>query len=488
MELGDITDVGVVGAGTMGAGIAQVFAQAGYAVRWYNRSAAGLQRGLSRIRDNQSLLIRHGVLTAGQAEVALARLYPTEALADLAGVQLVSESIAEDLPAKQALFKALDRLCGGATIFTTNTSGLSISRIAEAVSQPGRFAGLHYANPPHIIPIVEIITGEETSAATCEVLTALARRLGKRPVLVRHEVPGFIANRLQFALMREALHLIEAGVASVADVDAAIKHGIGLRWALFGPLEIADLGGLDVFDAIAGYLFQDLNSAAEVPSVLHRRVAEGRLGVKSGSGFYTYTPEQGQALAARRDEGLLALLRVRQQAEGTAPMSGIWPEAAGDVAAIRRLHAEAFGRPDEANLVDALRTAGALRIGLVAVEDGTVVGHIAFSPVAVRDGTSTLNALGLAPMAVLPGWQRRGIGSRLVRAGLAACGETPYGLVFVLGAPQFYGRFGFKPAKPLGINWEHAGPSDAFMVQALKRGALRGIRGVVAYRPEFDGL
>ena len=315
MQLEDITDVGVVGAGTMGAGMAQIFAQAGYTVRWYNRSAAGLQRGLARIQDNQSLLIRHGALTADEAEAALARLHPSEALADLAGVQLVSESIAEDLPAKQALFEALDGLCGGATVFTTNTSGLSISRLAEAVSQPQRFAGLHCANPAHIIPVAEIIKGEETSDATCEVLTALARRLGKRPVLVQREVPGFISNRLQFALLREALHLIEAGVASAADVDAAIKHGIGLRWALFGPLEIADLGGLDVFDAIAGYLFQDLSNTAEVPSTLHRRVAEGRLGVKSGSGFYDYTPERAQALAAWRDEALLALLRVKQQAE-----------------------------------------------------------------------------------------------------------------------------------------------------------------------------
>ena len=314
MEFEDITDVGVVGAGTMGVGMAQVFVQAGYTVRWHNRSAAGLQRGLARIRDNQNLLIRHGILTTGAAEAALARLHPTEALADLAGVQLVSESITEDLPAKQALFQALDKLCGDATIFTTNTSGLSISRLAEAVSQPERFAGLHCANPPHIIPIAEIIKGEETAAATCEVLTALARRLGKRPVLVQREVPGFISNRLQFALLREALHLIETGVASAADVDAAIKHGIGLRWALFGPLEIADLGGLDVFDAIAGYLFQDLSHAAEAPPVLRSRVAQGRLGVKSGSGFYSYTPEQGQALAAQRDEALLALLRVKQQA------------------------------------------------------------------------------------------------------------------------------------------------------------------------------
>ena len=169
-------------------------------------------------------------------------------------------------------------------------------------------------------------------------------------------------------------------------------------------------------------------------------------------------------------------------------MIGIRPETPSDVAAIRRVHVEAFGQPDEAALVDALRAAGALRISLVADEEGVVVGHVGFSPVVIRNGVSTINALGLAPMAVLPGRQRRGIGSRLVRAGLAACGETPYGLVFVLGAPRFYGRFSFKTAAPLGITWEHGGPPGAFMVQALRRGALRGLRGVVAHRPEFDGL
>lgn len=166
----------------------------------------------------------------------------------------------------------------------------------------------------------------------------------------------------------------------------------------------------------------------------------------------------------------------------------IRPETADDIAAIRRVHGVAFAQPDEADLVDALRSAGSLRVALAAIEAGAVVGHIAFSPVVIRDGASTRNALGLAPMAVLPGWQRRGIGARLVRAGLAACGQTPYGLVFVLGAPKFYGRFGFKPAEYLDLTWEHGGPPGAFMVQALRRGMLSGIGGVVAYRPEFDGL
>ena len=169
-------------------------------------------------------------------------------------------------------------------------------------------------------------------------------------------------------------------------------------------------------------------------------------------------------------------------------MIGIRSETPSDVAAIRRVHVEAFGQPDEADLVDALRAAGALRISLVAAENGKVVGHIAFSPMAIRSGASTINALGLAPMAVLPGWQRRSIGSRLARAGLTACSETPYGLVFVLGAARFYGRFGFKPAQSLGLTWEPGGPPGAVMVQALRRFLLPGIGGVVAYRPEFDGL
>lgn len=169
-------------------------------------------------------------------------------------------------------------------------------------------------------------------------------------------------------------------------------------------------------------------------------------------------------------------------------MIDIRPETPSDAAAIRRVHVEAFGQPHEADLVDALRAAGALRVSLVAAEAGAVVGHVAFSPVVIRGGASTTNALGLAPLAVLPGWQRRGIGSRLARAGLTACGDTPYGLVFVLGAPRFYGRFGFQPAQSLGLTWEHGGPPGAFMVQALRRLMLPGIGGMVAFRPEFDGL
>jgi putative acetyltransferase len=160
-------------------------------------------------------------------------------------------------------------------------------------------------------------------------------------------------------------------------------------------------------------------------------------------------------------------------------------ETPEDITAIHHIHTAAFGRPNEAELVDALRRNNALTISLVAVQDGRLVGHIAFSPVTITSSTATIEALGLAPMAVLPAYQRRGIGSQLVEAGLTTCHLTPYGVVVVLGHPSYYPRFGFTPAKPLGIVWEHDAPDEAFMVQEIKEGALAQSRGVVQYRPEF---
>jgi putative acetyltransferase len=164
------------------------------------------------------------------------------------------------------------------------------------------------------------------------------------------------------------------------------------------------------------------------------------------------------------------------------------PEESGDSAAIHDVNTLAFGQSQEADLVDALRSNGGLTISLVAVQDGRIVGHIAFSPVTITSDTGTMDAIGLAPMAVLPEYQRRGIGSKLVEAGLHACHNTLYGVVVVLGHTQYYPRFGFTPAKPHGVVWEHDVSEEVFMVKELKTGALAQTKGVVKYRPEFEAV
>jgi 3-hydroxybutyryl-CoA dehydrogenase len=313
MEISNITRVGVVGAGTMGSGIAEIFAESGYEVIWYNRSEAGMQRGLARIRSNQQILMHHNILTPTDAEAVLARLYPTDDLEALSTVGLVSQSVAEDLALKRELWGKLDCLCHPEAILTTNTSGLSITSIAAALSNSTRFAGMHFANPPHLMPLVEIIKGDGTSDATCVVLLELARRLHKQPVLVRKDVPGFVANRLHVALLREALYLIEAGIASPAEIDTAVKNGLGLRWAFTGPVEFMDLAGLDLSQAIFGYLFSALSDTKEVPKVLQDLVAAGKLGAKSGAGFYDYPADKAQRIIDDRDDKLLKLLQLKSQ-------------------------------------------------------------------------------------------------------------------------------------------------------------------------------
>ena len=308
MNIEGIKKVGIVGAGTMGAGVAEIFAEFGYTVILYNRSKAGMQRAVARLRSNVDV---NPIPLETEAAVTGGKIYTTHDLAALAQVDLISESIAENLEVKQDIFRKLDEICDAQTLFTTNTSGLSISQIATAVSHPKRFAGVHFFNPPEIVPAVEVIKGTETSNVTCEVLMDLLKLMKKQPILVQKDVPGFVASRLQFAVVREALHLVEEGIASHADIDAVMKHGLGLRWALLGPLEIADLGGLDIFNTVGSYVAKSLSNATDSPQVLQDLVASGKLGAKTGSGFYDYPPGKASALIAERDEKLLEILRLK---------------------------------------------------------------------------------------------------------------------------------------------------------------------------------
>ena len=313
MENSQIGSVGIMGAGTMGAGIAEAFAENGYDVIWYNRSESGMERGINLVRLNQDTLVKNGVLTIDNARSAMEKIKPTFKLEDLTEVDFISESVAENISIKQDIFSRVDKICRNDAIFTTNTSGLSITTIASSVSNRERFVGMHWWNPPHIMPLVEVIKGDESSEEACLTVMDVCRKLGRKPVLVKKDVPGFIGNRIQMALQREVMNIIEQGIATPEDIDAVMKYGPGARWALYGPCEIADLAGLDIVKSVSSYLFKDLSNAQDVPNVLSEKVSHGELGAKSGKGFYKYTKEQLEKIIRSRDKRLLKIFDLQGQ-------------------------------------------------------------------------------------------------------------------------------------------------------------------------------
>ena len=316
MKAQDIRAVAVIGAGTMGSGIAGEFARAGCDVRLVDLGDDLLQRGIKMLRDAQKALIEADLLSARQAKSALARidlLTSLETACD--GVQLVVEAVHEDMTLKQEMFDQLDRLCPKHAVLASNTSGLSIGTIARATERPELVAGMHFWNPPHIIPLVEVTRGQDTSDSTVDLLLGICRRIGKRPILVRYDIPGFVGNRLQFAVLREALHILSQGIASAEDIDAAMTFGPGLRYGLLGPLRTADLGGLDVFHAISEYLFAELGADRHPPALLAELVAANKLGAKAGSGFYEYVDGEPAKITARRDRILLEFLKALNDRE-----------------------------------------------------------------------------------------------------------------------------------------------------------------------------
>lgn len=303
-----IRRVAVLGAGLMGSGIAQVFAQAGYEVRLWARRAEGLDAALARIRANQRTMRDLGALNEARAADTLARIASTTDLrAALAGADFVSENIAEDLPAKHALFDQVNSLAPPETILTTNTSGFAISAVGEGVEDPARLAGFHWLNPPHLTSIVEVIPGARTAPAVIDATVEITRRIGKQPVRLKRDWAGFIINRIQFAVMREAYHLVESGVADPEAVDLVVSQGLGLRWAAVGPFRLMDLAGLPTFERVAAALFPQLSQATEAPPFVQDLIARGHLGARSGRGLYDYPPGAAEAEVAKRDRRLITM-------------------------------------------------------------------------------------------------------------------------------------------------------------------------------------
>jgi 3-hydroxybutyryl-CoA dehydrogenase len=293
--------VAVVGAGTMGAGIARVFADAGASVRLCARREASLDGARRRL-----------------GEAAARMRLTTSAEEALDGAELVVESIVEALEPKRALLARAEALASPEAILTTNTSSLPLAALADALRRPERFAGLHWFDPPDLVELVEVVGSGDTALDTLQTLAGWMDRLGKAPVVVPRDVPGFVANRLQYALLREAYALVDAGVCSFADVDRAVTHGLGARWAAIGPFAAMDLAGLDVHAAVAANLWPDLANESEQPPSLARAVEAGALGVKNGRGLLgEYPPAAAAELVDRRDR-VLRGVRVLRDGTGQA--------------------------------------------------------------------------------------------------------------------------------------------------------------------------
>jgi 3-hydroxybutyryl-CoA dehydrogenase len=307
-----MSNVAVIGAGMMGPGIGVCLALAGHEVCLFGRSSSSLKRGLAAARDGIDLLRREGVVAAAQASSGASRLRGTTDLARaVADAEFVFESIVEDLDEKQKLFGELEQLASPSAILASNTSGLPISRIAEVLHHPSRAATTHFWNPPHLMPLVEIVKGEQTSHETIEQLRTLLDGAGKQTVVVLKDTPGQLGNRLLHALFREAFHIVQEGIASVEDVDLAMKNGPGLRFPAYGLLEHADMIGLDMQLAIDSYLFAELCNLTKAPALLEDRVARGELGVRTGRGLYDWTTKDPAAVRARRDQFIIDRLKER---------------------------------------------------------------------------------------------------------------------------------------------------------------------------------
>src|SRR5262245_13395282 len=275
----------------MGTGIACTFALGGSDVRVLARRQATLEGAAARV----SSIV--GALGAPDPAALAAKLtFTTSADTCFGDAALVVESVTEDLDAKVELLGQAERLARADAVLVTNTSSLSIASLSAALERPERFAGLHWFNPPELVPLVEVVAGERTDEAVVETLRTWMELLGKAPIVLRRDTPGFVANRLQYGLVREAWALVEEGVCTYEDVDRALTHGLGARWAAVGPFQIADLAGLDVYLAVIRNLYPDLSTDQAPARTLVETVESGAHGVKTGRGLLG---EYGAADAAR---------------------------------------------------------------------------------------------------------------------------------------------------------------------------------------------
>jgi 3-hydroxybutyryl-CoA dehydrogenase len=294
MKAEEINNVALLGAGMIGHGLALHFAKAGYQVSLYSRTQQTLDKAIESIKSNLPALLQGQADVQDEIDKIISRIKTTRSLNEaISKAPIIIESVAENLKIKQDLFKELDQICPKDVILATNTSVISITEIASKAKNRNRIVGAHFWFPPYLIPLVEVVKGKDTSDETMEITYQFMKEAGKYPIKCLKDVPGFVANRLQHALWREAISIVEHGIADAATVDDAIKQSFGIRIAVLGPIENADMIGLDLTLAIHNTVLKALEASPNPSPLLRDKVKKGELGFKSGKGFYdSWTPER----------------------------------------------------------------------------------------------------------------------------------------------------------------------------------------------------
>lgn len=299
----------IIGLGTMGPGIAATLARAGMAVTAFDANDG--QRG----KAQQAIDTAQGVL--GKLEVpdrsSGAGIRIAETLKDcVTGADFVLETVPEKLDLKIQIFREIEDLVGPDCILASDTSGIPITKIQDGVTRPERLIGMHWSNPPHIIPMIEVVPGARTAATIVDWMMATIKGAGLLPVLVKKDVPGFVENRVLYALLRECVDLVDQGVIDVEGLDTCVSWGIGYKLSVVGPMALLDMAGLDIYQAVGSYLNRELCSRQDVSEYITSRATEGRLGMKTGSGLFDYTPDRIRELQAERARKLVAVRKILQ--------------------------------------------------------------------------------------------------------------------------------------------------------------------------------
>ncbi|PRS44561.1 3-hydroxybutyryl-CoA dehydrogenase [Bacillus sp. RJGP41] len=311
-----IKKVAIIGSGVMGSGIAQSFAVSGYFVTINDIKEELLYHAQNRISENLSLLIEEGALTDREKQGALANItYSVDLEGAVRDADFIIEAIPEVIELKLNLYQQLEEIIKPDAIIASNTSTFPISQLMEKATFAERMVITHFFNPGHLVPLVEIVQHDETKPEIVKVTMDLMRKIGKSPILLKKEIAGFIANRLQTALMREAFYLLKEGVADAEDIDTAITAGPGFRWAFTGPIEIADFGGLDTWQRVFDNVSPVLDQSKEAPDLIRDLVAEGKLGTKSGEGIFTYEESTVSQKINERDRNFIKLGKLKMEKE-----------------------------------------------------------------------------------------------------------------------------------------------------------------------------